>query len=182
MHVKRTATNIIIFILIIVFISTFYYFLRLSKNDYSPLLIYPSEINLYHEKNNVFIRNEEWNISIPKLNLKNIPIKDGVEEDILKENVGHFPISSYFNQNVCLAAHNSGFVQNYFQNINLLQFGDEIIYNYYNNCSIYTVSNIKVIDDNDFSFLTDNTQKLVLITCIANSPSKRLCVEAEYKE
>ncbi len=146
-----------------------------------PTDFYPK--NLY-QKESFFIQKEyNWYISIPKINLNNIPIKDGISDDILENYVGHFPNSSFLKGNVCLAAHNNGFSNNYFSNINMLDVNDKIYYYYFNIEKIYTVKSINIIDENNFSALDiDNNDKLTLITCVSNSPHQRLCVEAICEE
>ena len=82
-----------------------------------------------------------------------------------------------------MAAHNSGYANNYFKDINLLEVGDKIYYSYNGNNKIYSVMQKKVISYNDFSYL-DSTNKdtLTLITCITSSPDFRLCVQAVCEE
>ena len=59
-------------------------------------------------------------IKIPVINVE-APIKEGVTQDVLKESVGHFCDSSYWNGNVALASHNRGTYAHYFEKINKLQ-------------------------------------------------------------
>ena len=67
-------------------------------------------------------------LEIPKINLK-AQIKEGVDLDTLKTDIGHFPNSSIWNGNIALASHNRGSnVAHYFQDINKLEKGDLIIY------------------------------------------------------
>lgn len=118
-------------------------------------------------------------LSIPAILLEKAPIKNGVDEVILNEYVGHFPSTSDFDGNIGLAAHNRGYKKNYFMNINKLKIGDEIIYKIDNKTRIYKVSNKLEIDSYDWSYLNqtvDNT--ITLITCIDNNPTKRLVVQA----
>lgn len=165
---------------VLIFLTIFY---KKKINFIVPTEFNLENFNLYQSEK-VFIQNDnEWSLSIPKLNLKNIPIKDNVESDILENYIGHFPISSYLQGNVCLAAHNGGYLNNYFSNIHMLQKGDEIYYYYFNIEKEYIVKDIFIIDENDFSCLNvDDEDKLTLITCISNSPQKRLCVQAVNKE
>lgn len=180
MHVKKFF-SFIVFILI--FFSIFIIFLLNSKSHkLSPKVLNLDNINLYN-KDFVYVQKDQWSLSIPKINLFDIPIKDGVEDDVLESYIGHFPTSSYYDGNVCLAAHNSGYSNNHFKNLYLLNYDDEIQYNYYGNIKIYKVKNKIVIKDNEFDVLNDYTNnKITLITCISESPSKRLCIEAYCKE
>ena len=54
-------------------------------------------------------------------------------------------------------------------------FGDESIYGTIK----YIVKTSVVIEETDFSYLEEtNDNRLTLITCVRNQPTKRLCVQA----
>ena len=173
--------------LIITIISFFYlfnvlFYSKIFKRKIIPKTINIENIKLYND-DKFFIQNKEWSLTIPSLNLYNIPIIDSIEDDILKDYIGHFPISSYLNGNICLAAHNSGFDHNYFQYINTLKQNDEIIYKYKDKTKKYFVDKVYKITDTDFSFVSlDEKDKIILVTCVKDSPNLRLCVEAIHKE
>ena len=178
MYVKRIVLSLF-FVLLIFFII---YFFIPQNEKIIPKKINLDNINLYQE-NSTFIQNDIWTLTIEKINLINVPIKDSVEEDILENYIGHFPISSYYNGNVCLAAHNSGFLINYFKDLNTLEYNDEIKYNYYGNIKVYKVTEKYIVDEEELNVLAvDFKDKMTLITCITGSPSKRLCIEAISKE
>lgn len=81
---------------------------------------------------------------------------------------------------MCLAAHNYGYKNNYFENINLLEYGDKIIYCYNKKEKVYRVKSITTISEDDFSFLNLNGKdSITLITCITGLPHYRLCIQAE---
>lgn len=117
-------------------------------------------------------------IKISKIGLE-APIKEGTSQDVLKESVGHFSNTSYWNGNVSLASHNRGSYAHYFENIDKLELGDEITYQTKLGTRIYIVDEIKQIPETDLSVL-ENTDKntITLITCITNKPNLRLCVKA----
>lgn len=124
-----------------------------------------------------------WYLSIPKIGIDEIEIQESVEDIILENYIGHFSFSSYLRGNVCLAAHNAGFKNNFFQNLYQLERDDEIIYFYQGIKKVYRVEEILTIDDKDYSnFYTDKTDRLTLITCISGAPSSRLCIKAIAKE
>lgn len=118
-------------------------------------------------------------ITIPAISLYDIKIKDGIDAKTLNEYVGHFPSTSNFDGNVGLAAHNSGFKNNFFKDINKLNLNDKIIYKYNKEKRQYRVAKKVEIDSYDWSYL-DNTNDnlLTLITCVENMPNKRLVVQA----
>ena len=178
MYVKRIVLSL--FFVLLIF-SIIYFFIP-QNEKIIPKKINLDNINLYQE-NSTFIQNDIWTLTIEKINLINVPIKDSVEEDILENYIGHFPISSYYNGNVCLAAHNSGFLINYFKDLNTLEYNDEIKYNYYGNIKVYKVTEKYIVDEEELNVLAvDFKDKMTLITCIIGSPSKRLCIEAISKE
>lgn len=185
MHVKRRII-ILLWLLFVVLLTTIYIYsnilkTKLNLSDYPPKTLNLEKINLYQD--DIFIRNNDWNLSIPNLNLYNIPIIDSIEVDKLEDYIGHFPISSYLKGNICLAAHNAGFQNNYFKDIDKLCVGDEIIYAYDNKTKLFVVDRMYTIESTDYSFIClDAKDKITLVTCISGSPLKRLCVEAVFKE
>ena len=142
-------------------------------------------INMVLEDN---IRKEEyinniWQIEIPKINLK-APISEGTSQEIMLNYVGHFENTSIWNGNIGLAAHNRGYPINYFAKLKELKIGDLIIYRTNNGTKKYKIKLIKIIEDTDWSYLgTTKENKITLITCVENKPTKRLCVQGlEIKE
>lgn len=120
-------------------------------------------------------------IIIPAIGVE-APIKEGTTAEILKESVGHFSNTSYWNGNVALASHNRGTYAHYFENINNLNIKDEIIYQTKLGTRVYVVNNIEQISEENLSVL-DNCKEntITLITCIKNKPNLRLCVKAIEK-
>ena len=118
-------------------------------------------------------------IQIDKINFEGLIYK-GTEMSTLDKGVGHFDNTPYLNGNVCLAAHNSS---KFWKKLNTLDNGDSITYISFLGTKEYTVSEVKQIDSTDWSML-ENTGKennLTLITCVRNTPEKRLCVQAKEK-
>lgn len=119
-----------------------------------------------------------WQIEIPKIELV-APISEGTSQEVMFEFVGHFENTSKFYGNVGLAAHNRGYPINYFEKIKDLEIGDEIIYKYKNKEQKYKVTLSVIIEDTNWSYLQESIQnKITLITCVANRPNNRLCVQA----
>ncbi len=122
--------------------------------------------------------NEIWYLEIPNINLK-ANIKEGTEKETMNKFIGHFETSKKWAGNVCLAAHNRGYENNYFSEVKQLKKGDKIIYYYQNNSREYSVEKNDIILATDFSCLEnteDNT--ITLITCVENEPNYRRCVKA----
>ena len=119
-------------------------------------------------------------LEIPKIDVK-AQIKEGVDLDTLKTDIGHFPNSSIWNGNIALASHNRGNdVAHYFQDINKLEKGDLIIYKSEMGERRYKVTDIQEIESTDWSKIEDTKEnKITLITCVVNKPELRLCVQGE---
>lgn len=120
---------------------------------------------------------------IDKINVK-APVKQGSTQEVLESYIGHIEDTAIYDGNIGLAAHNRGNEYSYFARINELEKGDEIIYESMYGTKKYKVEISKVILETDWSLLENsNENKITLITCIANRPSQRLCVQAlEVKE
>ncbi len=179
-EVSRIIIQIISFVLLIIFLKSN---LIINEIQFSVLNnnFNLKNINLYQE---VLIQDEsEWYLSIPKIQTIKSPIHENIESDILENYIGHFPSSSYLSGNICLAAHNAGYKNNYFKDLCMLEIGDEIMYNYNNQLSRYIVDKIEIISDTDFSFMAlDSQDRITLITCITGLPSSRLCIQGIKEE
>ena len=63
--------------------------------------------------------------------------------------------------------------------LNELEKGDEIVYENIYGIKKYKVETSQAILETDWSLLEDSSEnKITLITCIANRPNQRLCVQA----
>jgi len=119
-----------------------------------------------------------WQVEIPKIDLV-APISEGTSQEVMQEFVGHFADTSIWNGNVGLAAHNRGYPINYFSRLKEVKTGDKIIYKSEFGTKTYSVKTIKTIEDTDWSYLQKTKDnRITLITCVENEPSKRLCVQA----
>lgn len=118
-----------------------------------------------------------WQVEIPKINLI-APIAEGTSQEVMLEFVGHFEHTSTWQGNIGLAAHNRGYPINYFSRLKELVNGDEVIYKTEFGIKKYSINEIKIIEDTDWSYLqTTNDNRITLITCVENEPSKRLCIQ-----
>lgn len=118
-------------------------------------------------------------LEIPSLDLI-APVQEGTSENVLKEAIGHFSESSFWNGNVTFASHNRSQYVQYFENIDKLQPGDEIIYKTKLGTRTYAVYESTIIESTDWSVIENTKNNIVtLITCINNNPDSRLCVKAK---
>lgn len=119
----------------------------------------------------------EWKLEIPKINLT-ANISDGTDEKTMNKYIGHFSETNRVNGNVGLAAHNRGYPVNYFKNLKDLQIGDKLYYSYLGKEREYIIDKIRIIKDTNWDPLKNtNENRITLITCIANEPEYRLCVQ-----
>ena len=124
---------------------------------------------------------EKWQIEIPEISLK-AQIAEGTSKEILDLYVGHFEITQKTEGNIGLAAHNRGYPVNYFAKLKDLKEGDEIIYTYGDFQKTYIVTKNIKISDIDWSYLQETKENIItLITCIANEPAYRRCVQGIEK-
>lgn len=132
------------------------------------------------EKNKYTIQ-EEWQVEIPVIGVK-AQIAEGTSQEVMREYIGHFENTSLWQGNIGLAAHNRGFPINYFEKVKDLKTGDEIIYKTPEGTRTYEVETYVIIEETDWSYLQETEEnRITLITCVSNQPTKRLCVQAIEK-
>ena len=144
--------------------------------------IYSNSV-LEEENKKVSNNNEqnEWYIQIDNISLK-APIQEGTTKEILDNYIGHFEESSRNLGNICLAAHNRGYKNNYFSRIKELKEGDEIIYRYKEIERKYAVTKHEIIENTDWSNLESTEEnRITLITCVENEPKYRRCIQGIEK-
>ena len=137
-----------------------------------------------------------WKIEIEKLNI-NANIKNGIEENIIKNYVGHYTNSNIMYGIIALKAYNTGKEINYFANLKELEINDEIKYIVNDYEDIYKVISNKIIDGKDLKNSKDEYDNilnltlkeddiqiqsnniLLLITYVKDMPNKYRCVIAK---
>lgn len=120
----------------------------------------------------------KWRIEIPKISL-NAHIEEGTTQEILIKAIGHFENTEKWNGNVCLAAHNRGYMCNFFQKVKNLKVGDEIIYHTKQGKKIYKVQTNKIILETDWKYISQTKDnRITLVTCEENRGEYRRCIQA----
>ena len=115
-------------------------------------------------------------LEIPSIDLI-APIQEGTSMNVLNQAVGHFSESSFWNGNVAFASHNRSMYAHYFERINELQQGDEIIYKTKLGTKTYIVYENNVIPETNWTVIENTKDNIItLITCVKNKPEIRLCV------
>ena len=188
-HKNLLLISFIISILIFIFFDQIFFKNqnKFFENSLEKIIPDNIEIELKTPNNTVAISEQYqnkidtkkiWQIEIPKINLV-APIAEGTSANIMNEYVGHFEETPKNKGNIGLAAHNRGYKINYFQNLKLLQKGDLIIYTYNGEISKYSVNELGIIKDIDWSKLESSSQdKLTLITCLEDEPEYRRYIQA----
>lgn len=120
----------------------------------------------------------KWRIEIPKISL-NAHIEEGTTQEVLIKAIGHFENTGKWNGNVCLAAHNRGYMCNFFQKVKNLKVGDEIIYHTKQGKKIYKVQTNKIILETDWKYISQTKDnRITLVTCEENRGEYRRCIQA----
>lgn len=116
-------------------------------------------------------------LSISKIGLK-VKVYEGETNESMSKGVGHFAYTSAWDGNVGFAGHNRG-TNAYFGKIKNLESGDKITYTTRYGERTYQVYLKVKISNTDTSYLSWTDENiLTLITCIANEPEYRLCIQA----
>jgi LPXTG-site transpeptidase (sortase) family protein len=122
---------------------------------------------------------KEWVLKIPKINVCGI-IEDGTDEEIINNSIGHFSNTPCLDGNIGLIAACYGYKENYFANLEKLEEGDVLLYQYGDEKRQYKVVSNTIIEQKDWSYLSNTEEnKLTLITGVINESTKRRCVQAE---
>lgn len=119
-------------------------------------------------------------IEIPKIDLKAI-VADGVEDNILKYAVGHFPNTSFPGKegNFAVAGHRNFRTGEFFLNLHKLLAGDDIIITTHENKYVYKVTETFVVGpENTYILNHTNTSTITLVTCTTDGKD-RLIVRGE---
>ena len=185
--IKEFAIVYIAFILVFILINISLYQINISCKSLLEFNMNNERI-AEHKKENLLTFSQEaqisditeiyeWKIIIPKIELE-ANIKEGTSQEVMSKSVGHFEESSLLKGNVALAAHNRGYKMNFFENINDLSIGDELIYIVNNVENRYKIVIKEVIDDRNWKHISNTLDnRLTLITCVENKPENRLCIQ-----
>ena len=116
-------------------------------------------------------------LKIPSLNI-NMKVWEGETSTSMAKGLGHYSSTSGWDGNVGVCGHNRG-AKYTIGSIKNLKAGDTITYTTIYGTRTYEVVLVKTISSSDWSYLqatTDN--RITITTCLANQPSKRVCVQA----
>lgn len=108
----------------------------------------------------------------------NVKVYDGETAESMKKGVGHFTATSAWNGNIGICGHNRGAAY-VIGNIKNLSVGNKIQYATTQGTRTYSVTTVARISSTDWSYLeATSDNRITLITCVANEPALRWCVQA----
>lgn len=119
-------------------------------------------------------------LKIPAIGLS-VKVYEGTDSATLAKGAGHFPDSSIWDGNVCIAGHNRG-VRDDFGDLHTLEPGDTITWTTKLGTRSYDVVSVQKVLETDHSgtaAATDN--RLTLFTCVRNESAYRWQVQAVEK-
>lgn len=97
----------------------------------------------------------------------------------MAKGAGHFLSSAYWQGNVALFGHNRGRSCAYFAQLKDVKIGDTVTYKTCLGTKTYKVNYVGTITYTDYTPLSEmGDNRITLITCIADQPTLRLCVQA----
>lgn len=116
-------------------------------------------------------------VTIARVGL-NCKVFEGATDDSMSKGAGHYSSSGLYTGNIALFGHNRG-SHPYFGALRNVKIGDIVEYKTSIGTKTYKVVFTGSISYTDYSYLNEmGDNRITLITCIANQPSLRLCVQA----
>ena len=117
-------------------------------------------------------------VSISRVGLS-CKVYEGATNESMRKGAGHYSASSLWTGNVGLFGHNRGRGVAYFGRLKDVRVGDTVTYRTNVGTRTYKVNFVGTIASTDFSYLNEmGDNRMTMITCIADQPTLRLCVQA----
>lgn len=116
-------------------------------------------------------------VSIPSLKI-NMKVWQGETNESMAKGLGHYASTSTWDGNVGVCGHNRG-AKYVIGSIKDLKIGDTITYTTVYGTRTYAVSYVGTISNTDWTHLqATSDNRITITTCLANTPSMRVCVQA----
>ena len=116
-------------------------------------------------------------LKIPSLNI-NMKVWEGETNTSMAKGLGHYSSTSGWDGNIGICGHNRG-AKYTIGSIKNLKDGDTITYTTVYGTRTYEVVTVETIASSDWSYLqATSDNRITITTCLANQPSKRVCVQA----
>ena len=114
---------------------------------------------------------------IPAIDLS-VKVYQGTDSSTLKKGAGHFPDTSIWNGNCCIAGHNRG-VRDDFGDLHTLDPGDAITWTTKLGTRTYEVISVtKVLETDTSGVAATSDNRLTLYTCVRDQRDYRWMVQA----
>ena len=105
------------------------------------------------------------------------------EMEAMRKGIAHYKTTSAWTGNIGLCAHNGNASYCWFHDLHKVEKGDVVTYQTALGTRTYEVTEIKEIDETDWSMLgRTEDNRITMTTCIDGKPSKRLVVQAVEKQ
>ena len=120
-------------------------------------------------------------IKIPSLKI-NMKVWEGETAESMKKGLGHYSSTSAWDGNACFCGHNRG-SKYVIGSIKDLEQGDTITYTTVYGTRTYSVTEVKIISNTDWSYLQSTADnRITITTCLADHPESRVVVQAVEKK
>lgn len=117
-------------------------------------------------------------VSIKRIGLS-AKVYEGASDASMAKGAGHYTGSGLYDGNIALFGHNRG-SHAYFGKLKDAKVGDTVTYTTNQGTKTYKVVFAGTIASTDYSYLNEmGDNRITMITCIANQPTLRLCVQAQ---
>lgn len=131
-------------------------------------------------KRSLLLRRIPGDAQIPAIGLS-VRVYEGTDSGTLAKGAGHFPGTSIWDGNVCVAGHNRG-VRDDFGDLHTLKPGDTVTWTTKLGTRTYEVVSVEKVLETDTSGTTSTSDnRLTLYTCVKNQRAYRWCVTAVAK-
>ena len=116
-------------------------------------------------------------LKIPAIGLST-KVYEGTDSSTLAKGAGHFPGTSVWDGNCCIAGHNRG-VRDDFGDLHTLEPGDSITWTTKLGTRTYQVVSVeKVLETDTSGTATTSDNRITLFTCVRDQRAYRWCVQA----
>lgn len=136
------------------------------------------EIIENNKKSSINKENKEeiriWNIEFPTLNIKG-SIKEGWDNDTINSTIGHMKSNKKIDELVVLKSLINE-ENKYFERIDELKIGDQIIYQYNDKINKYIIVENKIVANEKERIKQANNEQIMLLTNVKDLPKVSRCV------
>ena len=149
-----------------------------AKNEKESNNILKKDEIIENKKSSINKENKEeiriWNIEFPTLNIKG-SIKEGWDNDTINSAIGHMKSNKKIDELVVLKSLINE-ENKYFEKIDELKIGDQIIYQYNDKINKYIIVENKIVANEKERIKQANNEQIMLLTNVKDLPKVSRCV------